>query len=219
MSNNNSKMITIQSRGFVMTSRGRVMTPIRTPYRESTSRIWSMLNNDHADIYERLKDGTDLKLTPQNFDTDNNAVATAPVELKPVQAPIKTQPDPVPPAVVEEKKELETAPELPAASVEETPVNQEDTVADEASEVETAPELPATPVEDAEEVSDDADTQETEEDGDEEDAAEDKKEADDNQISGGKKKHRNRNKKKFGEPTAEEKKADSASLAVPVDEA
>jgi len=49
-----------------------VMAPIRTPYREYIERIWSMLTNDRAEIYERLKNGTDLKLTVQNFDIDNN---------------------------------------------------------------------------------------------------------------------------------------------------
>lgn len=66
-----SKMIKITSRGFVTTSRGRVMTPILCPYRESISRIWTMMTVDRADIEEKLPDGTFIKLTAQNFDKDN----------------------------------------------------------------------------------------------------------------------------------------------------
>lgn len=66
-----SKMIRITSRGMVTTSRGRVITPILCPYRESISRIWSMLTVDRADIEEKLPDGTFVKLTAQNFDKEN----------------------------------------------------------------------------------------------------------------------------------------------------
>lgn len=66
-----TKMIRIVSRGYVMTSRGRVITPIMSPYRESISRIWSMITTDRADVEEKLPDGTFLKLDAQNFDKDN----------------------------------------------------------------------------------------------------------------------------------------------------
>lgn len=68
-----SKMITVRSRGNVTTSRGRFMAPIRTPYLESTDRIWSMITQDRADVWERLSNGTDVQLNAQNFDQDNNA--------------------------------------------------------------------------------------------------------------------------------------------------
>lgn len=75
-----SKMITVQSRGYITTSRGRFMAPIRTPYLETTDRIWSMITQDRADVWERLSNGKDIQLNAQNFDQDNNA----PVEEKKV---------------------------------------------------------------------------------------------------------------------------------------
>lgn len=86
-----TKMIRIVSRGYVFSSRGRVMTPIMTPYRESVNRIWSMLTSDRADIEEKLPDGTFVRLNIQNYDKDNtikadvatsipHKVSSAPVE-------------------------------------------------------------------------------------------------------------------------------------------
>lgn len=69
----NSKMILITSRGMVHTSRGIFRAPTRTPYREYLERIWSIITEDRADVYEVLKDGTKVKLTPQNFDQDNSS--------------------------------------------------------------------------------------------------------------------------------------------------
>ena len=67
-----TKMIKVTSRGYVMTSRGRVLAPIRTPYRESVSKIWSMITTDRADVWEKLPNGEFIKLTPLNFDKDNS---------------------------------------------------------------------------------------------------------------------------------------------------
>lgn len=66
-----TKMIRVTSRGYVTTSRGRVISPIMSPYRESISRIWSMITTDRADVEEKLPDGSFVKLTAQNFDKDN----------------------------------------------------------------------------------------------------------------------------------------------------
>ena len=70
-----TKMIRVVSRGFVFTSRGRVMSPIMSPYRESINRIWSMITVDRADVEEKLDDGSFVPLTVQNYDKDNNIKA------------------------------------------------------------------------------------------------------------------------------------------------
>jgi hypothetical protein len=103
-----TKMIRIVSRGFVLSSRGRVMTPIMTPYRESINRIWSMLTVDRADIDEKLDDGTFVRLNIQNYDKDNSikadvATGTPHKVIEPIAPPT-----PVP--VEPEKKE---EPEVP----------------------------------------------------------------------------------------------------------
>lgn len=79
MNNIKTKMIRITSRGFALTSRGRVMTPIISPYRESVERIWSLITTDRADVEEQLNDGSFIALTVQNFDKDNNKKPTPPV--------------------------------------------------------------------------------------------------------------------------------------------
>ena len=66
-----TKMIRVPSRGYVTTSRGQVIAPIMSPYRESISCIWSMITVDRATVEEQLPDGTFLKLDVQNFDKDN----------------------------------------------------------------------------------------------------------------------------------------------------
>ena len=70
-----TKMIRVVSRGYVFTSRGRVMSPIMCPYRESVNRIWSMITVDRADVEEKLDDGSFVPLTVQNYDKDNNIKA------------------------------------------------------------------------------------------------------------------------------------------------
>lgn len=70
-----TKMIRIVSRGYVFTSRGRVLSPIMCPYRESVNRIWSMITVDRADVEEKLDDGSFVPLTVQNYDKDNNIKA------------------------------------------------------------------------------------------------------------------------------------------------
>ena len=81
MATKSTKMIKVTSRGYVMTSRGRVLAPIRTPYRESISKIWSMITVDRADVWEKLPNGEFVKLTPLNFDKDN-CKKEKPVEVK-----------------------------------------------------------------------------------------------------------------------------------------
>ena len=71
MAKRDTKMIRITSRGFVNTNRGQVMTPIMSPYRESINQIWNMITADRADVEEKLPDGSFVKLTVDNFDTDN----------------------------------------------------------------------------------------------------------------------------------------------------
>lgn len=82
-----TKMITVESRGYVMTSRGRVMTPIRTPYRENVDRIWTMITQDRATVMEHLN-GNKIPLTALNFDADNS------VKEKKNVAPAAPQEDP-----------------------------------------------------------------------------------------------------------------------------
>lgn len=71
MSNiDNTKMITVESRGIVTTSRGTVFSPL-SPYRENIQYIWRMITEDQADVYEIVNPTTKVRLTPQNFDKDN----------------------------------------------------------------------------------------------------------------------------------------------------
>lgn len=117
---NDTKMIRIVSRGYVSTSRGRVMTPIISPYRESVNRIWNMLTVDRADIDEKLDDGTFVRLTIHNYDKDNSVkvdVATgvphkvvAPVEPEPVKVE-EPKVEEVVPEVVEEESVAENTEE------------------------------------------------------------------------------------------------------------
>lgn len=71
-----TKMIKIPSRGIVTTSRGRVVTPVYNPYRESTEMIYKMLCNDKPTpkIIEVLPNGREIPLTLQNYDKDNELV-------------------------------------------------------------------------------------------------------------------------------------------------
>ena len=87
MNRSDSKMIRITSRGFVTTSRGRVISPIMSPYRETLDRIWNMITADRADVEEKLPDGNFIKLTTQNFDKNNfvSKEPVAPVPNKPVE--------------------------------------------------------------------------------------------------------------------------------------
>lgn len=69
-----TKMIIVKSRGLVHTSRGLIQSPIMYPYRESVDKIWGMISQDRADVYEVLRNKRELKLDAQNFDLDNNAI-------------------------------------------------------------------------------------------------------------------------------------------------
>lgn len=65
-------MIKITSRGFVSTSRGRIMAPILRPYRESIDKIFDMLaQSPKPTIIEVLPNGRTVELTTSNFDKDN----------------------------------------------------------------------------------------------------------------------------------------------------
>lgn len=218
----NSKMITIASRGWVTTSRGRTITPIRTPYREAFDRIWSMMTEERAEIYERLSDGRDIRLTVQNYDQDN----TKTVEEKQEEALANTNPqipaedagEVVPPAEtaddgvkLPEEPPVENPPEQdPEQSAEnQTPVEEQK---QEEAPANTDPQVPA---EDASEVVTPAETaddgvseDDAEDAGDDETDAEAEKDTDANsqpQRSGKKKKNRQKN--------------DGKSLEVPVEQA
>ena len=81
MSNRNTKMIRITSRGRVRTSRGVVTTPIQRPYREDVATIFKMLSTQpKPTILEVLENGKTVELTPLNFDKDNNIIKP---EIKP----------------------------------------------------------------------------------------------------------------------------------------
>lgn len=196
----NSKMITVRNRGFVTTSRGRIMGPIRTPYREAIDRIWSMMLDERADIYERLNDGSDLKLTTQNYDTDNNAPVTTPPipNLPPVDSDLVEEPKPT-------KKEEPVTKEADTSS-EKT---KEESVKDDYRYIMTPNEEDTVEKESTEENTSDETTEE-----------DTKKENDTSNRSGKNNKHNRRGKnKKQAEPTPEEKKVSSAALEVPVEEA
>lgn len=113
-----TKMIRIVSRGYVSTSRGRVMTPIISPYRESVNRIWNMLTVDRADIDEKLDDGTFVRLTIHNYDKDNSVKADIATGI-PHKVLTPVEPEPIPePVKVEEPNVEEVVPEV----IEEEPV-------------------------------------------------------------------------------------------------
>ena len=65
------KKIQVTSRGMVITSRGRVRTPIG-PYLENVKNILAMITRNNATVVEVLPDGKEVTLTIQNFDKDNS---------------------------------------------------------------------------------------------------------------------------------------------------
>lgn len=67
-----SKMIVVRSRGFITTSRGQVTTPITRAFRETCSNIWNMITREKAAVYEVFPDKTELRLSEQNFNTNNS---------------------------------------------------------------------------------------------------------------------------------------------------
>ena len=82
------KKIKVISRGMVITSRGRVRTPIG-PYLENVKNILAMITRNNATVVEVLPDGKEVTLTIQNFDKDNSK---APAEKNvPVQGEEKKE--------------------------------------------------------------------------------------------------------------------------------
>ena len=82
------KKIKVTSRGMVITSRGRVRTPIG-PYIENVRNILAMITRNNATVVEILPDGKEVTLTIQNFDKDNS---NAPAEENvPVQGEEKKE--------------------------------------------------------------------------------------------------------------------------------
>lgn len=69
----NKKKIKVTSRGMVLTSRGRVRTPIG-PYMENVKVILAMIVRNNATVVEILDDGREIPLTVQNFDKDNSSI-------------------------------------------------------------------------------------------------------------------------------------------------
>ena len=65
------KKIKVTSRGMVITSRGRVRTPIG-PYIENVRNILAMITRNNATVVEVLPNGKEVTLTIQNFDKDNS---------------------------------------------------------------------------------------------------------------------------------------------------
>ena len=109
------KKIKVTSRGMVITSRGRVRTPIG-PYIENVRNILAMITRNNATVVEVLPDGKEVTLTIQNFDKDNS---NAPAEENvPVQGEEKKEAPAEEniPAQGEEKKE--------APAEEKTPVQE-----------------------------------------------------------------------------------------------
>ena len=74
------KRIKITSNG-PLTTKGGVRGPVLRPYMESIYNIRNMLVRDKATIIEILKDGSELKLTAENYMLDNNEAVTVPDEI------------------------------------------------------------------------------------------------------------------------------------------
>ena len=74
------KRIKITSNG-PLTTKGGVRGPVLRPYMESIYNIRNMLVRDKATIIEILKDGSELKLTAENYMLDNNESITVPDEI------------------------------------------------------------------------------------------------------------------------------------------
>lgn len=95
-----TKMITIDHRGYINTSRGRIFGPIVNKYRESIDLIWPMVATGMR-VYEHFNDGSTLLLTTSNFDRNNT-----PKVVNPSKPPVVTKV--VDPAIpVDKKTELE----------------------------------------------------------------------------------------------------------------
>lgn len=75
MTNKNTKMIRIPSRGRVITSRGYINTPIIKPYRETLPNIFKMLTSKpKPTVLEVLPNGRTVELDLSNFDKDNTLI-------------------------------------------------------------------------------------------------------------------------------------------------
>ena len=155
------KRIKITSRGLVFTSRGRCITPIFRPYVENCETILQMLTRDNATIVEVLDSGEEIKLTVQNFASDNSSKQVDEVKVEPKKEEVK--------AVVVEP--------TPAPVVEEVKVKVEEPVAvvDLATNEEEVVEEPVVETPEVEEATEESTIEEDEEDVEEETAAADNK--------------------------------------------
>ena len=145
--NKNTKMIKVTSRGTVTTSRGIVFAPIVRPYRESVDTIFGMLTRDEATVIEILDNGTEVKLTPQNFDKDNSIQFNKPEEKKQPEQKTPTPVIPPEPVKPEEKTEEKVQDVTP---VEESATKTEDTKPEASTESDD--ENDCSPVEDSNET-------------------------------------------------------------------
>ena len=68
----NTKKIKITNKGYVLTSRGMARTPIDRPYKETVDTIRLLIARFGADVVEVLNDGSEIKLTINNYASDNN---------------------------------------------------------------------------------------------------------------------------------------------------
>ena len=78
-----TKKVKVTSRGFINTSRGRVLAPTGLFY-ESPNQILKIILQDKATVMEQLKDGSLLELNITNFDKDNNKPIDENIENEPV---------------------------------------------------------------------------------------------------------------------------------------
>lgn len=229
--NKDTKMIRIVSRGYVSTSRGRIMSPVMSPYRESINRIWSMLTVDRADIDEKLPDGSFIRLNIQNYDRDNTikeevatnvpvkpvaptpapVVNTVPTQTK-VEKPDENTSEPIEPEKAEEVKTLDETPsEKSLDKKSEEPVEVPSEPKDE-----NGAEVPS------EEIDPEDTTDESGEESDSEDSDDTTPENNNNQGSKNNKKNRKRNKNRQNSPITvvpPTGKVDGNSLAVSTEEA
>lgn len=203
-----TKMIRVVSRGFVNTSRGRVISPIITPYKESVNRIWSMLTVDRADVEEKLPDGSFIKLNIQNYDKDNT-----------IKADVATG---APSSVVEPPKEPEV-PENNQTPVEEQKVEVPAEEKVEEPKKEETPEVPEE-VEPAEPISEEVSTDATPSEEDAE-IEEDSEEEDDDSNDGSPvesgntdRQSRRKNKKRNRNRQNNVEQSTSNSLEAPIEE-
>ena len=208
------KRIKITSRGLVFTSRGRCRTPILRPYVENCDTILQMLTRDNATIVEVLDSGEEIKLTVQNFASDNSSKQVDEVKVEPKKEEVKAVVvEPTPAPVVEEVKVEEPVAVVDLATNEEEVV-EEPVV--ETPEVEEATEEPVVETPEVEEATEEEATEESVIEEDEEDVEEETA-ATDNKQHLSRKERRKLEQKQRAEANRQANNAVVGDAAIPAD--